>query len=57
MTENSVWRTELIALNARIDDPGNIGPGVANFPAEALSERLLHYRAGEPVRGLSLIHI
>lgn len=46
-----MWRTELIALNARVDDPGNAGPGVANFPADALSERLLFYRAGEPVRG------
>jgi hypothetical protein len=46
-----VWRTELTALNARIDDPGNTGPGAANFPADALSERFLFYRAGEPVRG------
>lgn len=51
VTENPVWRTELIALNAMIDDPGNTGPGTANFPADALSERLLFYRAGEPVRG------
>lgn len=51
VTENPVWRTELIALNARIDDPGNTGLGAANFPVGALSERLLFYRAGEPVRG------
>lgn len=50
LTENIKWRTELIALNARIDDPGNTGSGAANFPADALSERLLFYRAGGPVR-------
>ena len=51
VTENLGWHTELIALNARIDDPGNTGAGAANFPADALSELLLFYRTGEPVRG------